>query len=382
MPGSLRSWRVLVPAVVTCSLVVGVGLVVRAAHQPARAASLEATSETTPRATTGASPGASPGAPPDASAGATPDSSGAASGTTSPAPTPSLDTSVAVRDTELRRLAAKAQALTRKRLEARPVAEFTMANFNTQGAIHTRGTGRASGTTRTVWMKDLLLSHHVDLVALQEFERVQVSTFLRVAGGTYDLFPGLAGRSGDGENAIAWRKDTFALVTAETRAYRYFNGQIRNMPRVLLRDRKTGAEFWVTSYHNPASIRKYPHQQGWRAKNVGLQIADANALLATSKAPLIVAGDMNDRATYFCRMAAGAPLHSADGSTYAHGCHLARSPWIDWILGSKGVAFSGYLRDRSGFVRKTSDHPIVVTRVRVTGQPGAGQNADSPPAGG
>jgi endonuclease/exonuclease/phosphatase family metal-dependent hydrolase len=361
---------VLVPAVAVCLLLVGAGVAVRAAHQPARAASGEATSGASPRATQTTAPSAS--ASPSASAPVS----------TSPSPTSSFDTSVAARDAELRRLAKRAQALTKKRREARPVARFTMASFNTQGAVHTRHNGRASGTTRTVWMRDLLLAHGVDLVALQEFERVQVSTFLRVAGATYDVYPGLAGRAGDAENAVAWRRDTFALVTAETRPYHYFNGAIRNMPRVLLRHRGTGAEFWVTSYHNPASIRKFPHQQGWRAKDVGMQITDANALLASSKAPLIVAGDMNDRATYFCRMAAGAPLHSADGSTYSRGCHLAPRPWIDWILGSKDVAFSGYQRDRSGFVRKTSDHPIVVTEVKVTGRPGAGKNADRPAAGG
>ena len=257
-----------------------------------------------------------------------------------------------------------------------------MASFNTQGAVHTRHNGRASGTTRTVWMKDLLLAHHVDLVALQEFERVQVSTFLRVAGGTYDVYPGVAGRSRDGENAIAWRKDTFELVRGQTRPYPYFNGQIRNMPRVLLRHRKTGVEFWVTSYHNPASIKKFPHQQGWRARAVSRQIADANALLGATQDQLVVAGDMNDRATYFCRMAGSTPMHSADGSTFAGGCRMAARPWIDWILGSGDVTFSAYQRDRSSFVRKTSDHPIVVTQVSVKGAPGAGRRADPGPGAG
>ncbi len=53
-------------------------------------------------------------------------------------------------------------------------------------------------------------------------------------------------------------------------------------------------------------------------------------------------------------------MHSADGSTYDGGCRVAGHAWIDWILGTRDVAFSGYLRDRSGFVRATSDHPIVV----------------------
>lgn len=354
----------LVLAVAVCLLLVGGGLVVRSAHQPARAAS------------SGASSGASPHASASATAGSftSPSLSGSPSG--SPSDEPSLSSAASARAVELARLAEQALALSKKRRTARPVATFTMASFNTLGAVHTRHKGRANGVTRTVWMRDLLLSHDVDVVALQEFERVQVSTFVRVAGSTYDVYPGLVGRAGDAENAVAWRNDTFELMKGETRPYPYFNGQIRNMPRVLLRHRDTGVELWVTSYHNPASTRQFPHQQGWRARAVSLQIADTNALLAATRDQLIVAGDMNDRATYFCRMAGSTPLRSADGSTHPGTCRVAARPWIDWILGSRDVAFSDYRRDSSAFVRKTSDHPIVVTQVKVKGAPGAGQNAD------
>ncbi len=36
------------------------------------------------------------------------------------------------------------------------------------------------------------------------------------------------------------------------------------MPRVLLRHKKTGAEFWVTSYHNPATCCGYGDAAGFR----------------------------------------------------------------------------------------------------------------------
>ena len=251
------------------------------------------------------------------------------------------------------------------------MASFTIANFNVQGASH-----RGNVEQRTRNARDLLIRYDVGVAAFQEFARTQRVAFDRLAGGTYAAYPGALGRSLDAENSIVWRTDTFDLVKGETRPYPYFRGAIRNMPRVLLRHKQTGAEFWVTSYHNPATCCGYGDAAGFRTRAVSEQARDANALVARTKTPLIVAGDMNDRSTYFCRMASRAPMHSADGSTYDGGCRMAGHAWIDWILGTKDVAFSGYLRDRSGFVRATSDHPIVVAKVKVTGKPGDAANAE------
>ena len=308
----------------------------------------------TPSATTSATPSPTPTV-------ATP--------TTSTSPTPDLVAQVGDRQKELERLAAKARAFTDQRTK-RPVASFTIANFNVQGASHR---GKVAQRTRNA--RDLLIRYDVGVAAFQEFARTQRVAFDRVAGGTYAAYPGTLGRSLDAENSIVWRTDTFDLVKGETRPYPYFKGAIRNMPRVLLRHKQTGVEFWVTSYHNPATCCGYGDAAGFRARAVSEQARDANTLVALTKAPLIVAGDMNDRATYFCGMARRAPMHSADGSTYDGGCRMAGHAWIDWILGTREVAFSGYLRDRSGFVRATSDHPIVVAQVKVTGKPDDAANA-------
>jgi endonuclease/exonuclease/phosphatase family metal-dependent hydrolase len=269
----------------------------------------------------------------------------------------------------------RAEALTRTRTE-RPVAEFTVANFNTQGASH-----RGGAVNRTRMMRDLLLSHRVDVVALQEFQRPQRAAFARAAGGTFETFPATIGRSLDAENSVAWRRDAFELVRGETRPYRYFRGAIRNMPRVLLRHRRTGVTVWVTSYHNPATCCGYGNASGFRSQDVAAQVRDANALIAQTRTPLIVAGDMNDRASYFCRMAGGTGMHSADGGNVTGGCHPPARAWIDWILGSPDVAFSGYFRENGTLVRRTSDHPLVVATAKVTGSPGAGQDADAPTGG-
>ena len=367
-------------------LTLSIGLLLTAAAylaQPSLVAPLDALAahgepSDAPSASAVADPTQSSSITPSATPSATPTR---AAPTRSASPTPDPVALVGDRQKALERLAAKARAFTDQRPErpqrpepparpARPVASFTIANFNVQGASH-----RGNVEQRTRNARDLLIRYDVGVAAFQEFARTQRVAFDRVAGGTYAAYPGTLGRSLDAENSIVWRTDTFDLVKGETRPYPYFRGAIRNMPRVLLRHKETGAEFWVTSYHNPATCCGYGDAARYRARAVREQARDANALVARTKTPLIVAGDMNDRATYFCGMASRAPMHSADGSTYDGGCRMAGHAWIDWILGTEDVAFSGYRRDRSGFVRATSDHPIVVAKVRVTGKPGDAANA-------
>ncbi len=367
--------RALLPALGVSLLLVGAAFLA----QPSLMAPLDALAagDPSPTARAAAVPsgtavaGSSSPTPSDTSA-VTP--SGTPSGTPSVTPsatgTPDLVTLVGDRQAELERLAKKARAFTDLRTK-RPVATFTVANFNVQGASH-----RGNVERRTRNARDLLIRHDVGVAAFQEFARSQRVAFDRLAGGTYAAYPGTLGRSLDAENSVVWRTDTFDLVRGETRGYPYFKGAIRHMPRVLLRHKATGVEFWFTSYHNPATCCGYGNAAGHRARAVSEQARDATTLVALTKTPLIVAGDMNDRSTYFCGMASRSPMHSADGSTYDGGCRMAGHAWIDWILGSKDVAFSGYLRDRSGFVRATSDHPIVVTRVEVTGKPGDATGAD------
>ncbi len=363
-------------------LTLSIGLLLTAAAylaHPSLVAPLDALAthgEPSPSASAAADPTEISSPTPSATSSATPTP---AARTTSASPTPDLVAQVGDRQKELERLAAKARAFTDPRPQRpkrpprpeRPVASFTIANFNVQGASH-----RGNVEQRTRNARDLLIRHHVGVAAFQEFARTQRVAFDRLAGGTYAAYPGTLGRSLDAENSIVWRTDTFDLVKGETRPYPYFRGAVRNMPRVLLRHKQTGAEFWVTSYHNPATCCGYGDAAGYRTRAVSEQARDANALVALTKTPLIVAGDMNDRSTYFCAMASKAPMHSADGSTYDGGCRMAGHAWIDWILGTRDVAFSGYLRDRSGFVRSTSDHPIVVAQVKVTGKAGDAANAE------
>lgn len=310
-----------------------------------------------------------------------PDQRPTASATADPSPTATptgptkaqqaaLDQAVSGRQDALSKLAGRAQAQSKKRkaqalVAARPAApvttSFVFAEFNVQGSSH-----RGNVPQRSRNALSLLDRSGATVAALQEFAPANRRAFFGAANGRWSE-ANLGVRSYEADNAVVWRADTWTLVKAETRTYPYFGGKPRRMPRVLLEDKRTGAQVWFASYHNAASCCGHANSAKWRRVAVDKQVADANALRAATKQPLIVAGDMNDRRAYFCDMGPRARMHSADGSTADGGCRVAPRPWIDWVMGTADVGFSGYRRDDSGFVDASSDHPFISTTVTVGG---------------
>ena len=238
-----------------------------------------------------------------------------------------------------------------------------MATFNTLGASHTTATGKspamASGPERTRGVVQLLEKYGVDVVGLQEFQRSQHRAFVASAGDTYATWS----PPGDTENSIAWRRDRWDLVSADTVAIPYFDGHIRHMPVLLLRDRETGHESFFVNVHNPADTRQYPHQGRWRADAVAREVSLVRRLAA--QGPVFLTGDMNDRRDVFCQLAVHASMKASNGGGSLGGCAPPSSAGIDWIFAAGSADFSDHTVDRSALVKDTSDHPFVVTRARV-----------------
>lgn len=242
---------------------------------------------------------------------------------------------------------------------------FTVASFNTLGSVHTgRGGNKpayAAGTVRTLRMIRVLRQHAVDLVGLQEFESPQASAFGRHAPQYAYWHP-----AGNSQNAIAWRRDRFALVSAQPMPVHYFSGNIQPMPIVLLRDLHAPSfEFYVVNVHNPASTRQHPGNQRWRSLDMVREAAVIRGLLATGR-PVIFTGDMNEKAQAFCAFTRGGNLQAAAGGSNDSGrCRPPAGAKIDWIFGSQRVLFSGYRVDRSALVRRTTDHSVVLSEAQL-----------------
>ncbi len=244
-------------------------------------------------------------------------------------------------------------------------ATFRVATFNMLGSSHTvnGGRGRASGVARMDGAVQLLAQHQVTLAGFQEFQPDQVRAFAAKAPG-WSAWPAAAVGHGAGENSVAWRTDTWSVLDQGLIPIPYFHGKIRQMPWVLLQNRGTGAKVYVANYHNPADV--HGPAQRWRVEATSREAVLFNRLAATGT-PVLVTGDMNERATYFCRITGAVPgLHAAaGGSNSGGGCAPPKHAGIDWIMGTTSVAFSGYDEDRSALVKRTTDHPVVTTTVTL-----------------
>jgi hypothetical protein len=186
--------------------------------------------------------------------------------------------------------------------------------------------------------------------------------FMRVTNGQYGAVTGKIGKKKDTDNTLAWRKDTWELVKADSIGIPYFHGKVREMPVVRLRNKKTGQEAYFANFHNPASTKRVGDQERFRDEAMKRQIALVNKLTRETGLPVFVVGDMNEREEYYNGMTKGAPMVSADRPK---GGPAPKKPGIDWIFGSKGVTFTDYVRDRGALVQKTTDHPMIVSKARI-----------------
>lgn len=207
--------------------------------------------------------------------------------------------------------------------------------------------------------------HGSEVVGFQELQGSQLATLQRHTD--MDFYPGFSMGRLDSENSIGWRRNKWVAVEKHTVGIPYFNGGPRAMPYVKLRSVTTGLEAWFANFHNPADTPKYRNQQRFRDRAIRMQIDLANRLITTTDLPVFVTGDMNERATYFCRFTGAAPMVAARGGSHNGRCRAGRPRAVDWIFGSQGVEFTGYFEDRSHLVDITTDHPVVVARVRIEG---------------
>jgi len=206
--------------------------------------------------------------------------------------------------------------------------------------------------------------HNVDVVGFQELQAPQLKEFNKLTHNKFGVYPGFKKGKGDNENSIAWDKSKFSLVNAHTIKIPYFNGQKRDMPVVVLRNKETGQKAVFMNFHNPADTKRFHHQEKYRDRATDIEIAAVKRIEKRTGLPVILTGDMNESTEYYRRMTAGTNMTSAHLSGQ-HGDqhHLG----IDHIYGSPAVTFSQFMRDRSKQIRFATDHPMLVSHVHIKG---------------
>jgi hypothetical protein len=256
-------------------------------------------------------------------------------------------------------------------IEPPPELDFNLTTFNVLGASHTGKHGNhkgfASASHRSRGVVALLAKHRSDVIGFQELQGSQLAFLQRHTN--LDFFPGFSRGHLGTDNSIGWRRDSWTAVEKRTIRIPYFNGGAREMPVVRLRNIHTGIEAWFTNFHNPAETSRFHNQGRFRVRATHIESALVNRLMATGL-PVFLTGDMNERAPYFCRLTAHAPMVAARGGTHNGGCNPGRPRAVDWIFGSQGVQFTHYDEDRSPLVDHTTDHPVVTAGVHLIGKPG------------
>ncbi|MGA8245442.1 MAG: endonuclease/exonuclease/phosphatase family protein [Nocardioides sp.] len=253
-----------------------------------------------------------------------------------------------------------AAALARKVADLSPASStFTIAQSNVLGSQHTAGRGGyGPGTTRAAITSSLLTSRGVDVGGMEEVQSDQLGVFLNRMPG-YSFWPAAAlGHNGE-RLQIYWRSSRFALMDQGSVTY-VFSSQHIPLPYVLLRDRVSGAEFYVITAHNSPGGMEVQ-----RDVATGIEIALIRRLMATGR-PVLITGDMNEHTEFFCKVAVATGMVAANGGSGAGGCHLPPGPLrVDWIMGGHGVGFSGYRQDGAG-LRRASDHYYLYATATAT----------------
>lgn len=257
------------------------------------------------------------------------------------------------RQLELQELQEKAQKRTSKMVELRDTpVEIRIAVFNILGSNHTGKRSRyASGATRAGWAAGLL--NGFDFVGFSEIQSDQLSVMYGALGGRYDFYPGTSMGNKAVPTNVMWRSDRFELVDGGAVGVP-FVGQTRLMPYVRLRDRDSKKEFWLMNAHNAPQGR-----QSERNSAVAIEIAKLRELVATGL-PVFFMGDLNEKATVFCKVTGQLPMKAANGGSVGGGCSLPGAAKIDWLFGTTSqVTFSGYSQSRGGSVPRITDHHLV-----------------------
>ena len=245
-----------------------------------------------------------------------------------------------------------------------------VASFNVLGANHTdpRNGNKASwddSDVRTPNTIKILNNNGVDLVGFQELNRIQHDQFMKQTAGAWATYPGDKLSNYATHNSIAWRTAQWQLLEANTIPIPYFKGRLIPMPYLLMRHVATGRLIWVANFHNPANTRTRGDASKRRAQAKAAQVKLANKLHQTG-VPLIITGDMNERASYHCSMTALAPMRAANGGSVGTSrCQAPRDSRIDWIFGSDFLKFTNYVAQRTPLIQKTTDHPVVMADLFV-----------------
>jgi hypothetical protein len=256
-----------------------------------------------------------------------------------------------------------------------------LATFNVLGSGHT-GPGSenptmASGVVRMGYTVQILREQGLTAVGFQEMRLDQYDEFERLTGTGWDVWPARPENTTvfaqrHIANTLAWRTDVWEATRREFQTHRYINDDTTvNYPVVWLRNKVSGQTMIMANFHNVSD--KFSGEisggaQARRNEEIAAEIALANRLTAENPGvPIIFTGDFNEREPAFCKLVGNSPMRAANGGwATPTSCKAPALPMpVDWIFGSGPAAFSGWSKYQDALVKKTTDHPVVISNVAI-----------------
>ncbi len=262
------------------------------------------------------------------------------------------------RQPKIVKLRKKAAKLAQQQQTATQPFAVRVASFNVLGTQHTAPGGIKPGSwpnsaARLPGAIQALKSHKVSAVGLQEVQPDQMAGLL--SGTGFQVYPGSDTSSMHRVNPIMWDPAVFEFVSGST--FQMTNGRgTRAQPIVKLRHLETGRDVYFVNSHPPAG-----RGGATAAKRMGAfgQLVSIINNLKTEGLPIILTGDMNDRAAFFCRVVAPAGLVASVGGSTDGGCRPPAQMPVDWVVGTSDITFTNYVRDESVPARRISDHYLI-----------------------
>lgn len=238
---------------------------------------------------------------------------------------------------------------------------FRIATLNVLGSQHTTGPdGFGPGSVRAAREAALISSRGLEVVGLQEVQTDQLRVFVNNLPG-YTVWPQQTLGRNSYRLQLAFRTDRFELVEGHSVTY-LFDGKHIPMPYALLRDRDSGAEFWVVVTHNsPGGMQ--------REREISTAIEGRlMAQLVDPHRPVFLMGDLNEHTAVVCRLGRSTPVVTANGaSASGAGCSGPSTPVrIDWIVSTSGTDFSGYVQDAAPRLSDMSDHYLIAATATIS----------------
>lgn len=238
---------------------------------------------------------------------------------------------------------------------------FNVMTFNLLGSQHTSPTGArpafAPGRLRSEWARELIERREMTLVGLSEPQPDQIVSLDIATKGEFTAFPGNTMGYASAPQSVMWKDSEWEYVWGTTAPMPFMKG-VRPQPVVRLRNRQTGSEvYWINAHLSPGGMQ--------RDRDRGTAIIAAMVNLLTPEGlPILVTGDLNEKARAFRRIACKTGMTAAIGGTSINGCTPPSGMRVDWIFG-KGGTFANTMVEIGPRVQRTTDHAIVSSRFTV-----------------